>query len=194
MKLKERTTGSPAELAKFLLDISKHIVERKSVSVRGTEINLPPLLDIKLKYKEKEGRAKIKLSIVWDKDARQNELKAVAGSVIEGQKHQGLKIVETAGQPRKLKELKKEMEKVLFTIKKALRDNRLPAPADVENFNNLILVFKQKAKSKWLPSIAELETTAADMTQAITDQNQSVALAEIAKIMDLKEKYHDIFK
>jgi len=195
MKIKEKTIGSPEELAKFLLDISRRIVEQKSVSVKGIEIKLPPVLDIKLKYKEKEGRAKIKLSFAWDKDIARRGITAANTGAVDSQKQKRLKIVEANGRPpQKLKELKKDMERVLFTIKRALKDGRLPDTAAIDQFNLLVAAFKDKAKSKWLPSIEELENAADELAQALADNDPTKAMAEIESIMDLKDKYHDIYK
>ncbi|HEX21688.1 MAG TPA: hypothetical protein ENH19_03445 [Actinobacteria bacterium] len=194
MKLKERTTGSPEELAKFLLDISRRIIERKSVSVKGAEIKLPPVLDIKLKYKEKEGRAKVKISFAWDKDATRAGIAASGNDAVGSEKHKRLKVVATGLPPKKLKELKKDMEKTLFTIKRTLRDNEFPDAAAIDHFNRLVTAFKKRAKAKWLPSIQELEDAAAGLTQAVADHDQTAALSKIETIIDLKEKYHDIYK
>lgn len=188
MKMKEKSVVSKNELAKYLQNTAKNILDNGDVTIAGNKIDLPDKIELALKSKEKEGRRKIKIEIKWDDfevDDYDGKDKITAAKVSSKT---------FIGIPSNFKAIKKDMEKKLFEIERSLKNNQTPQKQEMQYFLNLIQAFKNRSKPEWLSSVNELQTSVAALNGAVSENNHSLALIKIAEIRNLKEKYHKQFK
>lgn len=187
MKIKEKSVISKNELAYFLQNTAKNILQNGDITICGNKIELPDEFELILKSKEKNGRRKIKIEIVLDEVAGERypkenvsvrEASMQTTSVVQGD----------------LKAIKKNMEKTLFAIERSVKSNQPPQNTETRHFLDLVQAFKEISKPQWLPSIEELQTSTTALSDAVASSNYSLALEKIAEIRNLKNKYHKIFK
>lgn len=158
-------------------------IDGGKVELNGRSLELPQRIEVKRKFKEKEGLSKFGLKISWP-----------AKHQIEQEEP-----AETAGKnlpftvPGGFKEMKKLMENSLDEVEMALKEQG-KATESLVIYMATVDYFRSRSKPEWLEGITELINQSQLLRQAIDAGKPVEAETAITGIRRLKKKYHDIFK
>ncbi len=161
---KLRTT--PAELALLLEEAARGLRERGVFSAAGVELVPGKELELEIEWKEKEGKVELELEVRWQ-----------AGEAVSAGK-----------EPGSLRELKREMEKVLDLI----RDD--PTPEAVERFGELVRAFSSRARPEWQEGIRELEAAGRRLAASWSRGDGAAVRAAVEELGRVKRECHRRFR
>lgn len=184
MKLSEHKSSTRDRVADLLSDLSQALAKDGVVSVDGVKVAMPESLDTKLKYREKDGRHKLKISLSWAGEPGEF---AGPGTVA------GAYAVPLAP-PTNFKQLKKEMQHALFYFKRLTDGGGCPGAEEIERYRRLQAAFASASPSQWREGIAEADLATEALAAACGANDAIAAGLAIERLLTVKKRYHDIYK
>lgn len=183
MKAQESGPSTRSEVAAFLKDLANQLIETGVVNVDGIRIDIPANLQCKIKYKQKPGSNKFKISLIWP-DQTGLESK---DSVIDQ-----YQLPDQA--PANFKQMKKEMQHALFYFKRLIAKEDLPSAVDLDKYNRLQAAFRAAATPDWTQGIQEADQATKALSQACGQGDLLAANNALQDLFRIKKKYHDLYK
>lgn len=140
---------------------------------------------MELEYKEKNGRNKFELEIIWSDKGNK-----------PGSKPDRLEIITPSATalPRSFKKMKKEMERLVDDLAAQAAGGRLPEIDQVGHLRDLTFSFRDQAKQEWLAGIDEMLVKLDRLKEAVEDRDKEKAASQIQALDAIKKKYHAIYK
>jgi len=183
MKLTETGPPTRRQLADLLVELANNLVDDGSAKISGVKVDVPEAIATKLKFRQKEGRAKFKISLSWP---------ASPADVPETPLISHFRLPEAA--PTNFKQLKKELQQSLFYFKRLVSEGAPPTPDELAKYRRLQAAFRDAARPEWLEGLAETDLAMEDMVMACNRGDLAGAGQAINRLIALKEKYHALFK
>ncbi len=183
MKAQESGSSTRAKAAALFNDLAKQLTETGVVDVDGVKVDIPDVLKYKIKYKQKPGSNKLKISLTWP-DQTVLESK---DSVIDH-----YQLPDRA--PADFKQMKKEMQHALFYFKRLIAKEDLPSAADLDKYSRLQDAFRATATPDWAQGIQEADQATKALSQACDQGDLSAADNALQDLFRIKKKYHDLYK
>ncbi len=172
------------EVVKMLRTMADEIENEKKIKVDNHKVELPDIVDTKIKVKLKDDQTKFSIKLYW----KENDLLKSPETEIDS-KH-----ILPAITAKKFKEMKKLMEDSLYNLEENLKKEESINDRNIEIFNITLSDFKKRAKPEWQVSLVELENLTNKLLENLMKSERSAAIYNIQQIWELKEKYHIIYK
>lgn len=173
-----RLSLAPAELARLLTEAARSVLEEKAITVADLRAELGDDLELRVKVKDKDGRRKFKIEIIWPQTSEgpgtdKGSLKADKGSV---------------------KAIKREMRVVLGRMRADVAAGTLPEMPAVRQLDGLIGAFAGKAKAEWRQGLDDLSVAANRLSEAIESRDIAEAEAAVRRLYQIEGACHRRFK
>ncbi len=169
---------SRKEFAQYLRELSSEI-ESGEINFDNIKEKIPENLDVKYKFKNKDGFSKIKFSFKWPSEQASEQSLAY-----------------TSSKPNKYsyKETKNQFAILLGSIDKILSENKIPTEEQVKNIIDIAEASIESSKPKYKSEMNEVKTAIIELKQAIDTKNIVLANSAMENLKQLEEKYHKIYK
>lgn len=177
-QMKKTTNLTRKELAQSLRDLSSDI-ERGEISFDEIKEKIPANLDVKYKYKNKEGFSKLKISFKWPSEQTSEKSSASKSS-----------------KPNKYsyKETKKQLSSSLKSINQILSENKIPTKEQVENLMNTVEASIKSSTPELKEGMIEVKTAVIELKQAIDNNDIMRANSTLDHLKQLRKRYHKEYK
>jgi amphi-Trp domain-containing protein len=176
--MKKTATLTRKEFAQSLRDLSSDI-ERGEISFDEIKEKIPANLDVKYKYKKKEGFSKFKISFRWPSEQTSDKPSAFKSS-----------------KPNKYsyKETKKQLSSSLKKLDQILSENKIPTEEQVENLMNIVEASIKSSTPKLKQGMIEVKTAIIELKQAIDNNDIMKANSTLDHLKQLRKRYHKQYK
>ncbi len=176
--MKKTANLTRKEFAQSLRDLSSDI-ERGEISFDEIKEKIPANLDVKYKYKNKEGFSKLKISFKWPSEQTSDKSSAF-----------------TSSKPNKssYKETKKQLSGSLKNIDQILSENKIPTKEQVENLMNTVEASIESSTPKLKQGMVEVKTAIIELKQAIDNNDITKANSTLDHLKQLRKRYHKEYK
>lgn len=176
--MKKTATLTRKEFAQSLRDLSSGI-ERGEISFDEMKEKIPANLDVKYKYKKKEGFSKIKISFRWPSEQISDKSSAF-----------------TSSKPNKssYKETKKQLSSSLKKLDQILSEDKIPTEEQVKNLINIVEASTELSMPELKEGMIEVKTAIIELKQAIDNNNIMKANNTLDHLKQLRKRYHKEYK
>jgi XXXCH domain-containing protein len=197
MKIEVHQDLSKEAVARLLVDSAKSIMELGKINIQGKSFSLPEILETEIEFKEKNGRAKFEIEIKWPVGKLQIR-EGLLKRQISAKHKLNLQTAKEKGaiSSASLKGIKKSMGDLLKRMKEKVKSGKLPTTNEAESFLELAKQFLswKNQNPEWGIGLKELEAHSQALVAKINKQDYSAVNSELARLSEIKQRYHKQFK
>jgi XXXCH domain-containing protein len=177
MNKKDAEKISKNQLADYLEGLATK-VRGGSIEIKGRAFTIADNVSLKVRAKEKKGTIVQKIKFQW----------SAIGSYSDGEQK---KISQWKDS---FKTIKKRLSRSFKTLNQTAGENKIPSPADLENFINDSRLFAELAEPEWQEEMQEYMDHLNNLRRAVEQNNLESVVHELQDLKNRMKSCHREYK